>query len=116
MEDSTFKLVLVITVVLTICIYVGYNIWSYLKEKDKKSKLKFPPFPSKCPDYWTNMGDLKCKNDHNLGLCKKYNGVRNSNVMDFGGDLFKGEKGMFRKCSWANKCRAPWEGIDKLCI
>ena len=36
--------------------------------------------------------------------------------MDFGDNIFKNEKGMFYKCSWANKCKTPWEGIDKLCI
>jgi hypothetical protein len=116
MEAATFNLVLLIVIVLTIAIFVGLNVKGFIGEKKKRDKLKFPPFPSKCPDYWTNIGDSRCKNEHNLGLCKKYNGTKDSNVMDFGDDIFRDEKGMFYKCSWANKCRTPWEGIDKLCI
>ena len=36
--------------------------------------------------------------------------------MDFNeDDIFKGNKGMYYKCSWSKKCKAPWEGIDNLC-
>ena len=36
-------------------------------------------------------------------------------VLEINDDLFKGKKGMYRKCSWAKQCEAPWEGIDSLC-
>ena len=116
MDQGIFSLITLVVVIVVIVAFVVFTVLQYNKDKKAKDNLKFPPFPSKCPDYWTNMGDSKCKNEHNIGLCKKYNGNKDSNVMDFGDDLFKGEKGMFYKCSWARKCKAPWEGIDKLCI
>ena len=116
LDPSMFNLVIFGTIILIFVIYLATSIWGYLKDKANKDNLKFPPFPSKCPDYWTNLGGSKCKNEHNIGLCKKYNGTYGSDIMDFSDDLFKGDKGLFYKCSWARKCKAPWEGIDKLCI
>ena len=42
---------------------------------DNLSKIKFPPFPSKCPDYWSVDGIDKCRNVHNIGICKKDDGT-----------------------------------------
>ena len=35
--------------------------------------------------------------------------------MDFSPAIFKGSKGMYYKCNWANKCNIPWEGVDNIC-
>lgn len=116
LSSGVFNIVIIVVIVLIFVIYLGTSIRGYLNEKKSRDNLRFPPFPSKCPDYWINLGDNKCKNEHNIGICKKYNGTVGSNVMDFNDDIFKGDEGMFYKCSWANKCKASWEGIDKLCI
>ena len=50
MEDDKFYKLLMgcgIVIILPIYYYIQYLRW-----KDKMSKIKFPPFPSKCPDYW----------------------------------------------------------------
>jgi hypothetical protein len=116
MGNGVFNVLLLIIVIVIIIVFIVKNVMGYISEKKAKDNLRFPPFPSKCPDYWSSLGDSRCKNDNNIGLCKKYNGMRESNVMDFSDDIFKGDKGMFMKCSWSRKCKAPWEGIDKLCI
>ena len=102
-----------------IIIIVSFSIYYFIKYKEWKSymsKLKFPPWPSRCPDYWKVEGDKKCRNCHNIGLCKRYDGTANSNIMDFSDPIFKGKKGDYYKCSWAKKCHVPWEGIDQLCL
>lgn len=116
MDESTFNILLIVVILLVIIIFAVVVFLEYRKSNKDKNSLKFPPFPSKCPDYWISVGDGKCKNINNIGLCKKYNGSKDSDVMDFNDDIFKGEKGMYYKCSWARKCRVPWEGIDQLCI
>ena len=116
MDNNMFLMVTVGVSLLIIIIFVSVTSFQIAAENAKKSKLKFPPFPSKCPDYWEAVGDGRCKNINNIGICKKYNGVKDSDVMDFSDPLFKGEKGMYYKCSWSRKCQAPWEGIDELCI
>lgn len=116
MEDKIFHRILVI---LVITIIVGFSIYyylQYLQYKEYLSKLKYPPWPSKCPDYWKVEGDNKCRNIHNIGICKRNNGVQDSDIMDFNQLPAKGTKGQYYKCSWSKKCRAPWEGIDHLCL
>ena len=74
----------------------------------------FPPFISKCPDYWQVVGENKCRNVNKLGICLIGDGTKDSDVMDFNMLIFQGKKGLYYKSSWANKCKVSWEGIDKL--
>ena len=111
MEDKTFMIISIVIVVVIILGFVIHGVIEYRTEMNDKQNIKFPPFPNKCPDYWEVSGDGKCKNVHKVGLCR----AGSNTDMDFNDDLFKGKKGMYRKCSWAKQCEAPWEGIDSLC-
>ena len=115
MEDAKFNKILLACVILTPIIMGIVYYLNYLKWKEDQSKIVFPPFPSKCPDYWEVDDDNKCRNIHNIGICKKDDGTKDGNVMDFNDPMFEGAKGKHYKCSWAKKCFAPWEGVDLLC-
>jgi len=116
MDDKLYNRIM-IGCILIICIgFPIYYYLQYLNWLESLSKIKFPPFPSKCPDYWEVDGIDKCRNIHNIGICKKDDGTKDGNIMDFGDPIFQGKKGQMYKCSWAKKCKAPWEGIDQLCI
>ena len=115
MEDEKFNKLLKVSIALIVIGLPIYYYIQYLRWKERMSKIKFPPFPSKCPDYWEVEGDGKCRNIHNIGICKKDDGTKDGNVMDFSDPLFQGSKGQHFRCSWAKKCYAPWEGIDQLC-
>ena len=52
MKPDLFKKVLIISILLIIIGFIIYYIVKYISYKDYLSKLKFPPWPSKCPDYW----------------------------------------------------------------
>ena len=96
-------------IIISFCINMFIN---YRKHKDLEEKTIFPPWPSKCPDYWTNESGNKCKNVKKLGKCQTSD---NKNVMDFNSHIFTGSKGQYYKCNWAKQCQVPWEGIDNLC-
>ena len=106
---------MIILILSVLAIILGFGIKIYLDYKkyiDLESGTNFPPWPSKCPDYWSVAGENKCKNIHKIGICKSGD---TDNVMDFSEPLFKGTKGMYYKCNWSKKCNTPWEGIDNLC-
>lgn len=114
MEPISNKTFYLITGIISLVVVVGFciNIFiNYRKHKELEDNTIFPPWPSKCPDYWASGGDNICRNSHKLGLCKS----GDDNDMEFGDQLFKGSKGQFYKCNWAKQCQIPWEGIDNLC-
>ena len=119
MDNQTVN---IIVAVLSIIIIIGFSVKIYL-DYNEFSKLTessaFPHWPAKCPDYWQveegepGDEDVKCRNIHNIGLCKSSD---DDNLMDFNDEVFKGEsQGQLYKCSWSKKCKAPWEGIDPIC-
>ena len=123
MESGKFFLLLMITsllvvIVVSIQFFISYTRSKQIFAKRSKDDIevnadKFPPSPSKCPDYWTTLADGKCKNEKKIGLCKTKSG---GDVMDFNSnEIFKGEDGPLAKCNWSKQCEAPWEGIDSLC-
>ena len=97
-------------IVLIFVIFSGYFVYSYFYSKN--SEKKFPPWKSKCPDFWQADGKNRCRNVKKLGLCM----VGNDNVMTFDDQVFRSEKSDFYKCKWAKNCGVSWEGIDNLCI
>jgi len=112
MDQKIFMIIAIIGVTI---IVIAYSVKMYLTVKnsnDMEKGTKFPPWPSKCPDYWAVVGENKCKNVHKIGDCKS---GETDNIMDFGEPIFKGSKGMYYKCNWAKKCKTPWEGIDNIC-
>ena len=111
MEDAKFNKILLACVILTPIIMGIVYYLKYLKWKEDQSKIAFPPFPSKCPDYWEVQDENVCRNTHAIGLCKT-GGDRD---MDFTDELFTGRKGDYYKCAWSKQCQVPWEGIDNLC-
>jgi len=112
----------IIVAICSIIIIIGFSIKIFLDYKRFKKLTEsssFPPWPAKCPDYWEVIDgnsedeDVRCKNIHNIGLCKSSN---DDNIMDFNDQIFKGNsQGQLYKCSWSKKCKAPWEGIDTIC-
>lgn len=106
-------LIKLIVALVLIGLFIGYTIYN-VKTQNKVDAV-FPPFVSKCPDYWEVVGKDKCRNVNNLGVCLNPDGTKDSDVMDFDLPIFKGKKGMYYKCSWAQKCKVPWEGISNLC-
>ena len=112
MNKNVF-LIIVIVVILSIMSGYGIKIFlDYKKFTNLESGTKFPPWSSKCPDYWSIVGENKCKNIHKIGICKSGD---TDNIMDFNEPLFHGTKGMYYKCNWSKKCNTPWEGIDNIC-
>ena len=107
-----------IIITFLVLIYLDYSNYKKLTENSV-----FPPWPAKCPDYWEieagaehdGQGDIitKCRNINKIGDCM--NGDGNNSIMDFSEPIFKGTQGQLYKCSWAKKCKAPWEGIDTIC-
>ena len=116
MEEGLFKKILLVSIIISI---IGFSVYSYLQYKNSKKAqdmIKFPPWPSKCPDYWKVGDNNTCINVHNIGICKTdMGGGIEDQTMDFNEDIFKGKKGMYAKCNWARQCKTPWEGIDKTC-
>lgn len=117
------KIVIILILVGIIGIIVGCGVYlgvAVYKANQLEKNTKFPPWPAKCPDYWTvvDSSDSKedpgvtCKNIHGLGLCKT---SPSDNDMKFYGSQWKGAKGMKYKCNWAKACEVPWEGVDSIC-
>ena len=109
--------------IISLIIVMGFCISIYVKYKKFKEledNTVFPPWPSKCPDYWDNLGGDRCKNTWKLGRCKKGD-TGDLNTMEFNGVPWKTankEENINRryyKCNWAKACNIPWEGIDSLC-
>ena len=103
---------------LIIIMGFGINIYvKYKKYKELEDNTVFPPWPSKCPDYWNNLGDNECENTYKLGKCK----TTDNSTMKFTGMPWENSnkeeniKGRYYKCNWAKSCNIPWEGIDSLC-
>lgn len=112
MNKTVFTIILILII---LSIIIGYSIrifFDYKNYTDLESGTKFPPWPSKCPDYWAVTEGDKCKNIHKIGDCKSGD---IDNEMDFNEIPFTGTKGMYYKCNWAKQCKTPWEGIDNLC-
>ena len=109
------NIVNIVGIIGVLAIVIYYSIRTFLDYREIKSLdegTTFPPWPSKCPDYWAVVDDNKCKNIHKIGECKSGDV---DNVMDFNDAIFQNSKGMYYKCNWSKKCNAPWEGIDNLC-
>ena len=115
MNTKLFRNIIIICVSI---IVIGYGIYcfiDYINYKKRKSAMKFPPWPAKCPDYWTYLGNEKCKNTFGIGKCNTSKGD-NTQVMDFKDNpVFAGTKGLMAKCKWAKGCDTAWEGIDQIC-
>lgn len=109
------KIALIVILVGSLAIIIGFSVdvaLSVYRTNEMEKNTKFPPWPSKCPDYWQNMGNNICRNTHKLGKCKAGN---TDNDMDFSEPIFDGARGMYYKCNWSKQCRTAWEGIDNLC-
>lgn len=112
MENRIYYILLALAI---IGVFVAFGVQFYLGFKTIKHEnedFMFPPWPSKCPDYWEVTSDGQCSNVHRIGQCKTND---NDLHMDFKDELFNGDQGAYNKCEWAKTCNAPWEGIDALC-
>ena len=108
MKFSLFFAIKVSSVIITVTLYIVYTLYT---NQSLNKKKKFPPYTSKCPDYWDIVDEYKCKNTKKIGKCL----LGDNNIMDFNETIFKGKDSDYYKCRWAVKCEVPWEGIDILC-
>jgi hypothetical protein len=110
------KIALIVMAVGILGLLIGFLVdvgLGVYRTNQLEKNTKFPPWPAKCPDYWQNLGDDKCKNTYKIGDCKA---GTSDLVMDFGSQqIFEGARGMYYKCNWAKQCNVPWEGIDSIC-
>ena len=105
-------------------------IMTYLKEMasifnqhtGKGSKVRYPPWITECPDYWSSDGLGGCKYHPNNG-----NPVCNNTGLSIMADYDSTSEtplnpnlsklSFVEKCKWSNKCGINWEGIsDKPCL
>lgn len=122
MNSKRFFLVLSILAIIILLVvsvmfffeYKGKDIQkTYGSKSLRVTSNKFPPIPSRCPDYWETVGPNACENVKRIGKCNTSTG---NTKMDFDKfDQFKGEKGPVNKCNWAKGCQVSWEGIQELC-
>ena len=118
MNNQTTNIIITVFSIIIIIVFSVKIFLDYSRFKKLTGMSSFPPWPAICPDYWEVIEgekgdeDVKCKNSHNIGICKSSN---DDNIMDFNEDVFKGNGGEVYKCSWSKKCKAPWEGIDTIC-
>lgn len=113
------KIVVIVILVGVLAILIGCFAdlgVSVYRANELEKNTKFPPWPAKCPDYWDLLEDSDegpvCVNTHGIGDCRK---IPHDNKMDFSHSLFQGSKGIYYKCDWSKKCKAPWEGVDSVC-
>ena len=113
MDSKTKNIIIIILSILSILIWSIHIFLKIKKSSDLKQNVRFPPWPSTCPDYWkvdnNNGNGPKCSNPNKIGLCNL------NEPMDLSQSIFKGSKGAYYKCDWSKKCNVPWEGIDSLC-
>ena len=62
--DQKLAHIIGIVGVLIIVISVSVSIFlNYKNKADIEKGTGLPPWPSKCPDYWTVVGENKCKKE-----------------------------------------------------
>lgn len=106
------NLYILLAIIIPIIIFFVQIFYEYKNNQMTYNIIKFPPYKSKCPDYWEVTNENTCKNVNNIGLCK----TGGDNIMDFNThDIFKGKDGDVNKCNWAKNCKTSWDGIDNLC-
>tara|TARA_B100000035_G_C20933486_1_gene524122 strand:- start:224 stop:592 length:369 start_codon:yes stop_codon:yes gene_type:complete len=122
MNNKQYNILLAVIVSLVALFLLIKLLYDINNVRNLNKNVKFPPWPSKCPDYWKVISpdedNLVCQNVHRIGDCK--NADINTNdiedqTMNFSEAPFTGQNGEYFKCMWAKKCRAPWEGVDNLC-
>ena len=101
-----------IGVAVIVVIFIILVIYKLYNRSVEESEQTWPEEISNCPDYWTDLGNGKCKNVHNLGTCT--NGKVQPTIT-FNKSYYDGDKGKMNRCRWAKKCNVSWEGIDDLC-
>ena len=86
MVNSKYVKTAVIVIVVIFVIFIIYKLY---KKYVADSEQTWPEDISDCPDYWTNLGNGKCKNSQNLGTCTR---GQVQPVVTFG-KRYKGEQG-----------------------
>ena len=114
LDSKKRNIIIIVLAILSVLIWSIHIFLKIKKSNDLKKNIRFPPWPSKCPDYWkvddnTEDGPI-CSNPNKIGLCNL-----NGKTADFTDAIFRGSKGSYYKCNWSKKCNVPWEGIDSLC-
>jgi len=117
-----YKIVCIIVSVFVALMILYYIYAWYVSSKNANKTVKFPPWVSPCPDYWTATkgnqctrtkpnGPASCTTLRNLPPSMKYPNAQGSPTVDFT------NVSDVDKCHWANQCNVYWEGIsDKPCV
>jgi hypothetical protein len=131
-------------IIILLFLFVSVVIWVIRQVSNTSNKkIRFPPWTSPCPDYWTSVNG-KCKQQLNpntstdapppglvstgterngLPVCNSSHMVNTSpySKVDFAvkhhiSDSPTDFSGMPNdaKCKWASKCGVHWEGISNV--
>jgi hypothetical protein len=122
-------------IIVAIFLLIFITVWAIrIFGQSDNNIRRFPPYLSPCPDYWTNLGNGKCKREPNLNngraKCDNISGnndpTSNYSLTTSGDDrdsygpgtenVNLSNKSLVEKCKWAKKCNIYWEGIsDRPC-
>lgn len=109
-------------------ILVLFLVVIFVRQKQEKKQQKWPPVISKCPDYFTHVGNNQCMNTFKLtGSCRSgseatgcdyCNSLRSTDTTTI--DFLKGknldnEKEREEVCQMIGKCGLSWEGVSDKC-
>lgn len=107
--DKMDKIILIsfITIILVSLLVV------YLLLKFKKHKYVYPPYISKCPDYYIyNKHTQYCEDNNNLFYDINHVCYReNFNSLKYSHSGLNQEDKLCEKKQWANNCSLKWDGI-----
>lgn len=105
-DFKRYQLALIITAVVVI-IYLCILAIQYFGSK--KTQVRYPPWLSPCPDYWTHDGSGNCTQIHDVN--GEHNGAKKSEA-DKSANL--GNMTLQQKCRWAKESANSvyWQGIS----
>ena len=129
-----FVTLLVVLIILIIIVLISWGIKRHNRNK-KPVEVEWPPnnymknIGSKCPDYWTYLGDYGdntfCQNNFNLTFAdaKEDECQDKKKIVNFPKITSwpPNKKQLQKRCRWMKGCGntsntdASWIGMDKLC-
>lgn len=95
-------------IILFICLFVIYLILKF-----KKHKYVYPPYISRCPDYYIYDEETKsCVDKNNFFYDNKHSCYsENFNGMRYNYPGISNETNLCKKKDWAENCSLKWDGI-----
>jgi hypothetical protein len=118
--DNTTKIIVGTISFIILVILLAFIYKAFYETAAKEFITIWPDSISRCPDYWTDLGNGKCKNTFNIGKCPMDNNVLTPNgIIDFGMPPYVNaanpNEANIKKCQKAKACGITWDGLDNLC-